>query len=127
MTDTDKILQALARLEAGQLTLQETVNQQGKAITGLQEGQKALQTDVQGLQTDVKNLQEGQKTLQTDVSFLKEGQETLDLKVEAFHAEQTKANTQILTMLTDMNEINAKAIDNRVTRIEKHLNLPPLK
>ena len=113
MTDTDKILHALAEmrkdihfLKEGQAALQHTVNQQGNAIAGLQEGQKALQTDVKSI---------------------KEGQQTLELKVEAFHTEQTKANTEILTMLTDMNEINTQDMDKRVTRIEKHLDLPSLK
>jgi hypothetical protein len=50
-----------------------------------------------------------------------------DLKTEAFQAEQKQVNIQILTMLTDVSEINAKATDTRVTRIEKHLDLPRLK
>lgn len=127
MVDMDKIFQALERLENGQKTLQKTVDQQGAAIATLQDGQKSLQTDVKGIRSDVTSLQEGQKVLQADVKILKEGQETLELKVEAFHSEQTKANIQILTTLTDMNEINTQDMDKRVTRIEKHLDLPPLK
>ena len=120
MTDTDKILQALARLEAGQKALQTDV--------------KGLHSDVQHLQTDVKGLQEGQKALQTDVNALqtdvkslKEGEETLDLKVETFHAEQNEANKEIITTIHDVVTIDAKVIADWFERIEKHLNLPPLK
>jgi chromosome segregation ATPase len=134
MTDADKILHALSRLEAGQQAMQKDITSlqsdvKGLKIdvNGLQEGQAALQKTVGQQGNALVDLQAGQKALQTDVKLLKEGQETLDFKVEAFHAEQTMANTQILTMLTDMNEINAKAIDTRVTQIEKHLNLPPIK
>src|SRR4051812_36066435 len=106
MTDTDKILQALARLEAGQLTLQETVNQQGNSIRGLQETVNHQGNTIRGLQ---------------------EGQQNLDLKVEAFHSEQIKANQEILSTLVEFGEINARHTDQRLTRIEKHLNLPPVK
>jgi chromosome segregation ATPase len=129
MTDTDKILQALARLEAGQQAMQ-------KDIKALQDGQKALQTDVKSLQADVKTLQtnvkalqEGEQTLQKIadqqgkvIMELREAQQTLELKAEAFHAEQTKVDREILTSFTNMSEINVKAIDIRVARIEKHLN-----
>jgi len=106
MTDTDKILQALARLEAGQKALQTDV--------------KDLKSDVQGLQTDVKTLQDGQKSLE-------QGQTTTNLKVEAFHAEQNEANKEIITTIHDVMTIDAKETAERFERIEKHLNLPPLK
>jgi cell division protein YceG involved in septum cleavage len=104
MTDADKILHALAEMQ--------------NDIKSLQEGQQEIQKTIEQQGNALADLQAGQTALQTDVKLLKEGQETLDLKVEAFHAEQTKANMQTLTMLTDMNEINAKTIDTRVTRIE---------
>src|SRR5215217_1321496 len=101
MNDIEKILQALARLEAGQQVLQGAVNQQGKAITGLQEGQQIMQQDIKSLQegqktlqTDVKGLQTDVKGLQTDVKSLKEGQDTLELKVEAIGAFQQKSHAQ---------------------------------
>jgi seryl-tRNA synthetase len=67
------------------------------------------------------------KFLREDVKSLKAGQETLELKVEAYHLEQQQANTDILTILHDMVDITAKDTDKRLTRIEKHLNLPPVK
>jgi len=134
MTDTDKILHALAEmqkdihsLKEGQATLQGDVKSLKEGQKSLEEGQKVLQNTVNQQGKAIAELQEGQIALQSDVKSLKDGQKTLELKVEAFHTEQTKANTEILTMLTDMNEINAHAMDRRVTRIEKHLNLPPVK
>ena len=54
MPDTDKILQVLERLENGQKSLQEgqqvlqkTVDQQGKAIAELREGQKTTDLKVE--------------------------------------------------------------------------------
>src|SRR5215212_6656686 len=120
MTDTDKILHALAEMQ--------------KDIHSLKEGQTTLQGDVRSLKEGQQSLEEGQKVLQNTanqqgkaIAELREGQKTLELKLEAFHSEQTKANIQILTTLTDMNEINTQDMDKRVTRIKKHLDLPPLK
>jgi peptidoglycan hydrolase CwlO-like protein len=120
MTDADKILHALAEMR--------------KDIHSLKEGQATLQGDVKSLKEGQKSLEEGQKVLQNTanqqgkaIAELPEGQKTLELKVEAFHSEQTKANIQILTILTDINEINTQDVDKRVTRIEKHLDLPPVK
>lgn len=106
MTDTDKILHALAEMQ--------------KDIHSLKEGQKSLE--------------EGQKVLQNTtnqqgktIAELREGQKTLDLNLEAFHTEQVKANQEILGTLTEVVEINAQHSDKRFTRIEKHLNIPPIK
>jgi|1186.fasta_scaffold268930_1 hypothetical protein len=86
-------------LQAGQQTLQIAVDQQGKAIAGLQDGQKILEA----------------------------GQNTLGLKVEAFHSEQKTANKGIISVLHEIGEVNVQAAEKRFTRIEKHLNLPPVK
>jgi ABC-type enterochelin transport system substrate-binding protein len=106
MTDADKILHALAEmqkditsLQVGQQTLQTAVDHQGKAIAGLQDGQKTLES----------------------------GQKTLELKVEAFHSEQKTANKGMISVLHEIGEVNAQAAEKRFTRIEKHLNLPPVK
>jgi hypothetical protein len=64
MTNTAKIFQALERLEIGQKTLQNTIDQQGKAITTLQNGQQALQNDVMYLHTIVNQQEKGIGTLQ---------------------------------------------------------------
>src|SRR5215211_2912741 len=120
MTDADKILHALAEMQRDIKSLQTDVK-------GLKDGQKSLE---QGQ----KSLQEGQQALRKKVdqqrkaiAELREEQKMTDLKMEAFQAEQKQANIQILTTLTNMGEINVKAIDTRVTRIEKHLNLPTIK
>ena len=99
MTDTDKILQALAGL-------QQTVEKQGKQLT-------ALQDTVENQSKAIAELQTGQKTL--------------ELKVEAFHAEQKQANDEIIRIFHNIEEINHKEIEKRVERIERHLNLTPLK
>jgi peptidoglycan hydrolase CwlO-like protein len=106
MTDADKILHALTEIQ--------------KNIEALQEGQKSLQ--------------EGQVTLQETVDQqgkaiveLREEQQTLELKMEAFQTDQKQANIQILTALSNVDEVNAKETDKRFTRIEKHLDLPPAK
>ena len=106
MTDTDKILQALAGL-------QQTVEKQGKQLT-------ALQDTVENQSKAIAALQERQKALQA-------GQQTLELKVEAFHAEQKQANDEIIRIFHNIEEINHREIEKRVERIERHLNLPPLK
>jgi cupin superfamily acireductone dioxygenase involved in methionine salvage len=86
-----------------------------------------LTQKVETLQADVKTLQNGQTSLQADVKNLKEGQTTADLKMEQYHAEDKKADKEILLTLHDIAEINQKDTDTRLDRIEKHLNLPPAK
>ncbi len=116
MADADKILQALGDLQAGQKSLQVTVGQ-------LETRVGYLQTTVEQQGKAIADLQEGQKSLQ-------EGQKTLDLKVEAFYTEQTKANEKIIRLIVDASEANGeahKALEKRVDRIEKHVGLPPLK
>ncbi len=116
MTDADKILQALGELQAGQKAFQATVGQLATRVGH-------LQTAVEQQGKAIADLQEGQKSLQ-------EGQKTLDLKVEAFHTEQTKANEEIIRLIVDASEANGeahKALEKRVDRIEKHVGLPPLK
>src|SRR4051812_37454080 len=98
MPDTDKILQTLDRLEAGQKALQSSVEQQGKGL----------------------------ETLQTDVKGLSGRMDDLDLKIEAFHTEQKQANEEIIRIFHNIEEINQKEIEKRVERIERHLNLPPV-
>jgi chromosome segregation ATPase len=72
-------------------------------------------------------LEKGLQVLQGDVKSLQEGQKTTDLKVEAFHSEQKRANTEIVSTLHEIGEVNAKDTDKRFERIEKHLNFPPIK
>lgn len=116
MADTDKILQALERLETGQKALREdvkslhsAVDQQGKAIAGLQEGQKALE--------------QRQKSVA-------EHQTTLELNMEASAAYQKQAHEETTKLLLNIIEIDGQEqniIKKRVDRIEKHLDLPPVK
>jgi hypothetical protein len=84
---------------------------------------EALQDAVTAVKTDVAVLRGGQKTLES-------GQQALDLKVEAVHAYQQQAHTEIMGHLidtTDMSDRDHKALMKRVERIEKHLDLPPVK
>jgi hypothetical protein len=89
--------------------LQKTFDQQGKAITGLQEGQKALE--------------QGQKSSA-------EHQTTLELKMEASAAYQKQAHEETTKLLLNIIEIDGQeqnAIKKRVDQIEKHLDLPLVK
>src|SRR4051794_6985130 len=141
MTDADKILKVLEGLRGD--------------IKSLQDGQKAIRGDIQPLQDgqkairgDIQSLQAGQTTLQTTVEHqgnqltslqltvekqgeavkeLQEGQKTLELKVEVFHTEQKQANQELIGIFHTIEEINTKVLEKRVDRIEKHLDLPPLK
>jgi hypothetical protein len=61
------------------------------------------------------------------LATLQAGQKTLELKVDAFHKEQQTADKEILEKLYEIEEINATDTDRRITRIEKHLGLSPLK
>src|SRR4051812_32812666 len=97
MTDTDKILQAIEGLQAGQKALQTTIEHRGKQLT-------SLQTDVTAFKGDVKGLNGRMGTL--------------ELKVEAFHSEQKQANEEIIRIFHNIEEINQKEIEKRVERIE---------
>lgn len=105
---------------------------------------EGLRDDVTGLKTNVTALLSGQQALQADVTALKDdqqnqgkrltaleaGQIALDLKVETVHDFQKKAHTEIMGHLIDTTEISGrdhKALEKRVERIEKHLDLPPVK
>jgi hypothetical protein len=84
---------------------------------------EALREDVTAVKTDVAVLRGGQKALES-------GQEALHLKAEAIHAHQKQAHNEIMGHLIDTNEFfgrDHKALEKRVERIEKHLDLPPVK
>lgn len=101
-----------------------------KTLEDLQAGQRALQTDVKTLNGKVDNLE-------ADVTSVKDVQQkqgiqldNVELKVEAIHEYQKKAHTEIMEHLIESNEINGQEqqeLEKRITRIEKHLGLPPLK
>jgi hypothetical protein len=79
-----------------------------------------VRDDIRGLKTDIAVLQGGQKTLEA-------GQQALDLKIEAVHAYQKQAHTEIMGHVidtSDMSEHDHKALETRVERIKKHLDLP---
>src|SRR3954447_5724505 len=93
MTDAGKILQALEGLQEGQKTLKATVEKQGKGL----------------------------ENLQTDVKGLSGRMDHLDLKIEAFHAEQTKTNEEIIRLLVDASEVTGEAqkqLENEVTGLK---------
>jgi hypothetical protein len=84
---------------------------------------EALRDDVTAIKTDVAIVRGGQKVLESR-------QEALNLKVEAVHTYQQQAHTEIMGHLietTEMSDHDQKALVKRVERIEKHLNLPPVK
>jgi hypothetical protein len=83
----------------------------------------ALREDVSAIKSDVAILRGGHKALES-------GQEALNLKVEAVHTYQQQAHTEIMGHLietTEMSDHDQKALVKRVERIEKHLDLPPVK
>jgi hypothetical protein len=82
-----------------------------------------LREEVKDIKTDIALLRGGQKVLES-------GQQALDLKVEAVHAYQKQAHTEIMGHVIDaseMSERDQKTLEKRMERIEKHLDLPPLK
>jgi hypothetical protein len=108
-----------------------------KALEDLQVGQKALQADVatikdtqqkQGERLDT--LESGQKALQADVKELHRKVDNVEVKAEAIHEYQVKAHGEIMGIVTDISEINGQEqtlLEKRIERIEKHLELPPMK
>jgi phage shock protein A len=102
MSTDEKILNAIESLKAD-------VQQQGKQLA-------ALQADMKGLHTKVDTLD-------------KKG-DTLEVRIEAVHAYQKQAHTEIMDCLYESNESTGrsqKALEKRIERIEKHLGLSPLK
>jgi chromosome segregation ATPase len=104
-------------------------------VAGIKAAVTALQSDVTAVK-DVQHKQDNRlEALHTDVkdqgkrlTALEAGQIALDLKVEAIHDYQKKAHTEIMGHLLDttgMSDRDHEALEKRVTRIEKHLNLPP--
>ncbi len=93
MTDAAKISQALGELLAGQKALQTTVGQLETRVGYIQTTVGQLQTAVDHPQTTVEH--QG-----IAIADLQEGQKTLALKVEAFHTEQTKANGEIIRLIS---------------------------
>jgi peptidoglycan hydrolase CwlO-like protein len=101
-----------------------------KILEDLQAGQKALQADVKKQGERLETLEAGQVILEAGQKTLESGQQALDLKVEAIHAYQKQAHTEIMEHLIESNEIagrDQKILEKRIERIEKHLGLPPLK
>jgi chromosome segregation ATPase len=90
---------------------------------------KILQA-LENIQADITALRAGQHTLEAGQKALESGLHTLDLKVEAIHTYQKKAHDEIMGHVIDINEIgdrDHKVLEKRVERIEKHLDLPPVK
>jgi hypothetical protein len=82
------------------------------------------------LQSDVTAVKDGQQNQGKRLTALEAGQIALDLKVEAIHDFQKKGHNEIMGHLIDTTEISGrdqKVLEKRVERIEKHLDLPPLK
>jgi hypothetical protein len=85
---------------------------------------------VTALQSDVTAVKDGQQIQGKRLTALEAGQIALDLKVEAIHAYQQQAHTEIMGHLidtTEMSDRDHEALVKRVERIEKHVDLPPVK
>jgi outer membrane murein-binding lipoprotein Lpp len=81
--------------------------------------------------SDVQDLIETQgMQLNHKMDTLTKRMDTLELKTEAFHDEQRRANGEIMEHLLTSTEANGEAhkeLVKEVDRIKKHLNLPPVK
>jgi hypothetical protein len=110
MSDTnEKILKVLENLQAN--------------VVVFRTGQQISQGDMQKQGKRLEALETGQKTLES-------GQQALEFKFEAIHTYQKQAHNEIKEHLIESNEITGKdqqKLEKRVDRIEKHLDLPPLK
>jgi chromosome segregation ATPase len=114
--DDEKILKMLEDLQSD--------------IKGLRGEAAGIKTDVAALRDGQKSLEAGQNALQDGQKALEAGQQALELKVEAIHAYQKQAHDEIMGHVIDIAEVGGhdhKALVKRVERIEKHLDLPPLK
>jgi chromosome segregation ATPase len=123
MTNNDKILQVLEDLQAGQKALQTGQHALQAEVKGMKADVAGVKSDVGNLKTDIAVLQGGQKTLES-------GQKTLDLKIEAVHAYQKQAHTEIMEHLIESNEVNGQAqqhLEQEIEHIKKHVGLPPVK
>jgi septal ring factor EnvC (AmiA/AmiB activator) len=119
MTDTDKILQKLE--EQGR-----KIDEQGKQLAQLQTDVSGMKSDVGVLKTDVAAV----KGEVTKIPGMQQQLGNLELNIEAFRAEQQRANEELLSHIITSNDANGEvqqALEKRVDRIEKNLNLPSVK
>jgi hypothetical protein len=123
MTTDEKIVQVLEALQEGQKALRSDV-------ASIKDVQQKQGEHIEGL-IDVQQKQGKQlETLQADVKTLHGKVDTVELKVETIHEYQKKAQAEIMESLFESNEIaghSQKELEKRITRIEKHLGLPPVK
>ena len=106
-------------------------------MQSLQAGQKTLQTTVERQEKQLTALQNTVETQEKAITELRVGQQALDLKVEAvnaslmrLHDESNRDHKEIMEHPLNNAEISEqdhKALEKRVDWIEKRLNLPPLK
>jgi hypothetical protein len=97
-------------------------------LEALQDDVAGIKTAVTALQSDVTTIKDVQQQEGKRLTALEAGQIALDLKVEAVHAYQQQAHTEIMGHVidtSDLSEHDHKALVKRVERIEKHLDLPP--
>ena len=118
MNDADKILQAIARLQEGQKSLQAAIDQQGKA--------KAMQEDISGVKPSLAHTNTAIKALPTK----KEAEEIVDTAVDAAKSE-LKADIADAKgeLKSDILMLNAKVVrkipslERRVTNVEEHVGI----
>jgi chromosome segregation ATPase len=113
MNSDEKILKILEDIQAN--------------IKVLHAGQKNLEDGQKNLEDRQKNLEAGQMVLQADVKELHGKVDNVDLKAEAIHAYQLKAQGEIMGIMTDISEINGqeqKKLEERVEVLEEHAGIP---
>ncbi|WP_328928784.1 hypothetical protein OG429_32325 [Streptomyces sp. NBC_00190] len=84
-------------------------------LQALQEGQERIEAQIEGLATRVGGIE-------TKVDDLQKGQRLLATKLDVLAQTSEEQHKGIFDTLLGMNDI----AHERITRVEKHLNLPPL-
>ncbi len=124
MSDIDeKVLKMLA-------DLRDDVKGLTADVAGVKSDVSTLKTDIAALQDGQKTLKAGQNALEAGQKTLASGQQALELKIEAVHAYQKQAHTEIMEHLIESNEANGQAqqqLEEEIDRIKKHVGLPPVK
>jgi peptidoglycan hydrolase CwlO-like protein len=120
MNSDEKILNILEDIQANIKVLH-------AGQKNLEDGQKNLEAGQKNLEDGQKNLEAGQMVLQADVKELHGKVDNVDLKAEAIHAYQLKAQGEIMGIMTDISEINGqeqKKLEERVEVLEEHAGIP---
>jgi hypothetical protein len=86
-----------------------------------------VQANIKALHAGQKNLEAGQIILQGDVKELHGKVDNVELKTEAIHDYQQKAQAEMMGIMHDITEINGqeqKALEKRIEVLEEHAGIP---